>query len=113
MAKISTILVVCALLACMLVATESTVTCGQVASGVAPCLNYLRGGAPLSQSCCGGVKALNGAARTTPDRQAVCKCLKAASASIPGINLGLASGLPSKCGVNVPYKISPSTDCSR
>lgn len=29
-----------------------------------------------------------------------------------GIDLGKAAGLPSACGVNIPYKISPSTDCS-
>nr|B3A0N2.1 RecName: Full=Non-specific lipid-transfer protein; Short=LTP [Lycium barbarum] len=44
--------------------------------------------------CCGGIK-------------------KSAAAGISGINYGIAAGLPGKCGVNIPYKISPSTDCSK
>ncbi|KAF3667598.1 Non-specific lipid-transfer protein [Capsicum annuum] len=55
---------------------------------------------------------LNGQATTTPDRQMACKCIKSAAEAISGINLALASALPSKCGVNLPYKISPSIDCS-
>ncbi|PON92740.1 Lipid transfer protein/Par allergen [Trema orientale] len=34
-----------------------------------------------------------------------------AASSIKGINFSLAAGLPGKCGVSVPYKISPSTKC--
>ncbi|KAJ0734860.1 putative plant non-specific lipid-transfer protein/Par allergen [Helianthus annuus] len=52
------------------------------------------------------------AAKLTPDRQTACGCLKSVYASNSGINLGFASNLPGKCGVNIPYKISPSTDCS-
>ncbi|CAN1327453.1 Non-specific lipid-transfer protein [Linum perenne] len=39
-------------------------------------------------------------------------CGQVASSVIPGINYGLASGLPGKCGVNVGYPISPSVDCN-
>ncbi|KAF8042181.1 hypothetical protein BT93_A0716 [Corymbia citriodora subsp. variegata] len=92
---------------------ESGVTCGQVASSVAPCLGYLRSGGVIPTACCSGIRSLNSAARTTPDRQTACRCLKAASGNIQGLNLGLVAALPRKCGVNVPYKISPSTDCSR
>uniref|UniRef100_A0A251UI74 Non-specific lipid-transfer protein n=1 Tax=Helianthus annuus TaxID=4232 RepID=A0A251UI74_HELAN len=67
---------------------------------------------PVPPACCGGVKGLNNAAKLTPDRQTACGCLKSVYASNSGINLGFASDLPGKCGVNIPYKISPSTDCS-
>lgn len=113
MAKISSALAVIALLACMVMAAESAVNCGQVASGVAPCLGYLRNVAPLTPTCCSGIRALNGAARTTADRQTICKCLKAAAGNIRGVSLPIASGLPGRCGVRIPYKISPSTDCNR
>ncbi|KAK3444833.1 hypothetical protein EUGRSUZ_A00724 [Eucalyptus grandis] len=93
--------------------TESAVTCGQVASCVAPCLGYLRAGGTLPSACCSGIRSLNSAARTTPDRQTACRCLQSAAGNIRGLNLGLVSALPGKCGVSVPYKISPSTDCSR
>ncbi|KAK3405011.1 hypothetical protein EUGRSUZ_K01283 [Eucalyptus grandis] len=43
---------------------------------------------------------------------AACKCLKSASGSISGINFGVVAAIPGKCGVNIPYKISPSTNCN-
>nr|XP_018624014.1 non-specific lipid-transfer protein 2-like [Nicotiana tomentosiformis] len=87
-------------------------SCGQVQSGLAPCLPYLQCRGPLG-SCCGGVKGLLGAARTPVDRKTACTCLKSAANAITGTNIGKVAGLPSACGVNIPYKISPSTDCSR
>ncbi|KAI3905925.1 hypothetical protein MKW92_020979 [Papaver armeniacum] len=89
------------------------ITCGQVASSLAPCITYLTGKGPLAPKCCGGVRSLNRAAKSTPDRKTACNCLKSTSGSISGINYGLAGGLPGKCGVSIPYEISPSTDCSK
>ncbi|MCL7023037.1 hypothetical protein MKW94_022035 [Papaver nudicaule] len=106
----------CVILACFVVvapyAAEGAITCGMVTSKMAPCLGYLTGAA-LQPSCCSGVKSLLAAAQTTPDRQAACNCLKSASGSISGINFGNAASLPGKCGVSIPYKISPSTDCTK
>ncbi|KAJ0770952.1 putative plant non-specific lipid-transfer protein/Par allergen [Helianthus annuus] len=106
--------VVCLVLACMVVVAPcaEAISCGQVVSAMAPCLGYLMKGGPVPPACCGGVKGLNNAAKSTPDRQTACGCLKSVYASNSGINLGFASSLPGKCGVNIPYKISPSTDCS-
>ncbi|KAG2289869.1 hypothetical protein Bca52824_049473 [Brassica carinata] len=59
------------------------------------------------RACCTGVSKLNSIARTTPDRQQACRCLKtAASALGSGLNAGRAAGLPKACGVNVPFPIS-------
>ncbi|KAH7553959.1 hypothetical protein ACOSP7_029098 [Xanthoceras sorbifolium] len=95
--------------------TKAAITCGQVVNSLTPCINYVANGGAVPPECCNGVSALYNAARTTPDRQTVCKCLKQAISGVPysGFNLGLAAGLPGKCGVNIPYKISPSTDCNR
>jgi hypothetical protein len=30
-----------------------------------------------------------------------------------GLNLANAAAIPSKCGVKIPYTISPNIDCSR
>ncbi|WP_411024827.1 non-specific lipid-transfer protein, partial [Salmonella sp. s57610] len=90
-------------------ASEATITCGAVDKAVIPCLNYLRGKGPLTAGCCGGISSLNKLASTTSDRQAACKCVKQAAASFPGINPTTAAGLPGKCGVSVPFKISTST----
>ncbi|XP_070043868.1 non-specific lipid-transfer protein 2-like [Nicotiana tomentosiformis] len=106
--------IACFVLLCMVVVEPNGghTCCGQVQSGLAPCLPYLQCRGPLG-SCCGGVKGLLGAARTPVDRKTACTCLKSAANAITGTNIGKVAGLPSACGVNIPYKISPSTDCSR
>ncbi|XP_049374996.1 non-specific lipid-transfer protein 2 isoform X2 [Solanum verrucosum] len=78
--------------------------------GSLPPLSSRRG--PIG-GCCGGVKGLLGAAKTPEDRKTACTCLKSAANSIKGIDTGKAAGLPGVCGVSIPYKISPSTDCSQ
>ncbi|OMO94384.1 Plant lipid transfer protein/Par allergen [Corchorus olitorius] len=110
--KIACVVVVCMALVSAPVA-QGAISCGQVAKALGPCISYLTGKGPLVSGCCSGVKSLNGAAKTTPDRQAACNCLKSNAGSISGINYGLAAGLPGKCGVSIPYQISPSTDCSK
>ncbi|XP_059296719.1 non-specific lipid-transfer protein 2-like [Lycium ferocissimum] len=106
--------IACVMVLCMVVVAPyaEALTCGQVQSGLAPCLPYLQGRGPLG-GCCGGVKGLLGAAKTPADRKTACTCLKSAANSIKGIDAGKAAGLPGACGVNIPYKISPSTDCSK
>ncbi|KAI3844167.1 hypothetical protein MKX03_000065 [Papaver bracteatum] len=107
---------VCVLLACMILvapyAAEGAISCGTVVSKMTPCLGYLTGGA-ITSGCCAGVKSLLASATTTPDRQAACNCLKSAAGGLAGINYANAASLPSQCGVNIPYKISPSTDCTK
>jgi len=102
------------LMVCMIVApmADAAISCGQVSGALAPCIAYLKSGAGPSPACCAGVKRLNGAATTTPDRQAACNCLKQAAGAISGLNQGAAAALPGKCGVNIPYKISTSTNCA-
>lgn len=93
---------------------ESAITCGAVASGIAPCIGYLKGNpAVVPPPCCSGVIKLNVAARTTADRQAACSCLKSLAGKIPGINYGRAAGIPGACHVNVGFPISLSVDCSK
>ncbi|KAK3015326.1 hypothetical protein RJ639_007269 [Escallonia herrerae] len=117
MASVSGMLkVACVVVMCMVMTApyaKAAVSCGMVASNVAPCIGYLQKGGPVPANCCSGVRKLASAATTTPDRQAVCKCLKSAAGNVPGVNLSNAAGLPGKCGVNIPYKISPSTDCTK
>ena len=107
---------VSALVMCMLVTgplSAQAITCGQVSGSVAPCIGYLRAGGPPPEPCCNGVRSLNAAARTTPDRQTACNCLKQAASAVPGLNPNYAASLPRACGVSIPYKISISTDCSK
>ncbi|PHT99152.1 Non-specific lipid-transfer protein 2 [Capsicum chinense] len=106
--------IACVVLLCMAVVAPhaEAITCGQVQSRVAPCLPYLTDRGPLGP-CCGGVKGLLGEAKTPAERKTVCGCLKSAASIVRGINLGKAAGLPNICGVNIPYQISPSTDCTK
>ncbi|KAI3474285.1 hypothetical protein Pfo_029073 [Paulownia fortunei] len=90
---------------------EAAISCSQVQSGLLPCLGFLQGRALVPQ-CCAGVRSVAAAARTPTDRRAACSCLQAAAKSFKGINYGNAAMLPSKCGVRIPFKISPTTDCS-
>ncbi|XP_061370732.1 non-specific lipid-transfer protein 1-like [Gastrolobium bilobum] len=91
---------------------EAAITCGQVVSSLSPCIPYLSGGGSPSPGCCSGVKNVNAAAKTTADRQAACNCLKTAAGSLAGFNAKNAASLPGKCGVNLPYKISTTTNCA-
>ncbi|CAI9758844.1 unnamed protein product [Fraxinus pennsylvanica] len=92
---------------------EAAVSCNTVVGSLKPCFPYVMGGNMVSPACCGGIKSLYGAAKTTPDRQSVCSCLKSLVGSNKSIDFGKAAGLPGKCGVSIPYKIAPSTDCSK
>ncbi|GFY83855.1 lipid transfer protein 3 [Actinidia rufa] len=108
--------VVCMAVLCMVAVApyaEAAINgCGAVQGKMGACLGYLRGGV-LTNQCCAGVKGLNSMASNTPDRQQACRCLQSAAKTITGINPASAASLPGKCGVKIPYKISPSTDCSK
>ncbi|KAE9622294.1 hypothetical protein Lal_00036984 [Lupinus albus] len=90
-----------------------TIPCGKIQVKLLPCLGYARGpGGPAPGQCCNGLRALNNEAKTTPDRQGACKCIKTTVLGVPGINLATVAAIPSKCGINLPYKISPNIDCN-
>ncbi|KAJ1688833.1 hypothetical protein LUZ63_012988 [Rhynchospora breviuscula] len=108
------LLAVLAIVLVMAAPAAEAITCGQVTGYIASCMPYAEGkaAAPTGQ-CCTGIKTLNSVARSTPDRQATCNCLKNAAKQIKGLNGGNVAGLPGKCGVSIPYVISASTDCTR
>ncbi|KAI6698668.1 hypothetical protein NL676_018792 [Syzygium grande] len=105
--------VVCMVVANAPPAASQASSCNQVINTLMPCVSYVLNGGTVPSACCSGIRSLYSAAKTTADRQGVCNCLKSAIKGIPynANNAGLAAGLPGKCGVNIPYKISPSTDC--
>ncbi|CAM0152224.1 unnamed protein product [Urochloa decumbens] len=109
------LLVAAAALLLMVPAVVSAVTCGQVAGYLSPCMSYAMGGQGTAppEACCSGVRSLNSAARTTGDRQAACKCLKQITISMPALKPGIVAGIPGKCGVDIPYPITSSTDCTK
>ncbi|KAJ3669406.1 hypothetical protein LUZ60_011356 [Juncus effusus] len=93
--------------------TANALSCGQVTSSIAQCMNYARSGqGSPPTACCNGVRRLNSMAKSGADRQAACNCLKQLAAR-QKFNTGAAASIPGKCGVSVGYAISPSTDCSK
>jgi hypothetical protein len=117
MARSAAQIVVVAMVAAMLLAApyaaNAAITCGQVSSALGPCLAYARGtGNSPSAGCCSGVKNLAGLAKTTADRKAACGCLKRTLGSVSGLKAANAAGIPSKCGVSIPYPISTSVNCN-
>ncbi|KAK9920250.1 hypothetical protein M0R45_028808 [Rubus argutus] len=104
-------------LACVLVmfmvVSEAAMTCKQIENKMVPCVAYLTKGGSPSAGCCFNLRNMVNSAKTTPDRQNACKCLQGAAAKIQGIKQNNAAKLPSSCGVNIPFKISMSTNCKR
>ncbi|XP_027126354.2 non-specific lipid-transfer protein 2-like [Coffea arabica] len=94
---------------------DAAIPCTTVYNTLYPCVNYVMGTGPLGADCCNGIKTLYGEANTTPDRQSVCTCLKSIASNAGGSSttLGKARSLPQQCGVNLPYEISPTIDCSK
>ncbi|CAO2153514.1 unnamed protein product, partial [Urochloa humidicola] len=108
------VLVVALTILMVAMTAAAAVTCGQVAGYLSPCVSYATGrGSFQPEACCSGVRSLNSAARTTPDRQAACKCLKQIISGMPALKPDIVAGIPSKCGVDIPYPIRLFTDCSK
>ncbi|CAI8600674.1 unnamed protein product [Vicia faba] len=106
-----------AMMMCMILGLPQTLaalTCSEVEAKLAPCVPYVTGivGA-VPQPCCDGITALNNEAATKDDRQAACRCIKKAAKTLPGLNMDALVGLPSKCGVDLPYNLGPSIDCNK
>ncbi|KVI03245.1 non-specific lipid-transfer protein-like [Cynara cardunculus var. scolymus] len=105
----------CVVVACIVVVASyaEAITCGQVTSSLLPCIGYLTKGGRVPPACCNGVVGLNKAAKTTADRKTTCGCIKGIFAANSGISPSNSASLPAKCGVNIPYKITPAIDCSK
>jgi hypothetical protein len=94
------------------ITSNAALSCGSVNSNLAACIGYVLQGGVIPPACCSGVKNLNSIAKTTPDRQQACNCIQGAARALgSGLNAGRAAGIPKACGVNIPYKISTSTNC--
>ncbi|GAU29990.1 hypothetical protein TSUD_160750 [Trifolium subterraneum] len=116
MASSMLVKVTCLALICLVLnipLANAALSCGQIQLTVAPCLGYLRNPGPsVPAPCCNGLRNLNNQAKSTPDRRSGCRCLKSTIFSLPGINLSALASTPTKCGINLPYKISPSINCN-
>ncbi|KAF5762699.1 putative plant lipid transfer protein/Par allergen [Helianthus annuus] len=114
MARMMMMKALCMMVAFMVVVAPyaEALSCSDVVSKLSPCINYLQNGGSVPTACCNGVKGLNAAAKSTADKKTACGCMKNAYHSMSGIKANIALGLPKKCGVHIPYKISMSTNCN-
>lgn len=95
------------------VVARAALSCSTVYNTLMPCLGYVQSGGVVPRECCTGIQRLVSAARTTPDRRAVCTCLKdVAAGAAGGPYISRAAGLPGRCGVPLPFKISPNVNCN-
>ncbi|TVU32590.1 hypothetical protein EJB05_24327, partial [Eragrostis curvula] len=92
---------------------EAALSCSTVYNTLMPCLPYVQSGGTVARACCSGIQRLVSVARTTPDRRAICTCLKdVAAGAAGGPYISRAAGLPGRCGVPLPYKLSPNMNCN-
>ena len=98
----------------LITSTEAAISCGTVTSNLIKCVPYLTGKASsLPAICCNGVKTLYGATKNSrADRITACNCVVRTAKTIPNINAASVSSLPGKCGVNLGYSPSPTTNCN-
>ncbi|KAK9985670.1 hypothetical protein SO802_030621 [Lithocarpus litseifolius] len=70
-------------------------------------------GRTVSPACCEGIKAFNSASNTTQDHRAACSSIMDGLSKFLGINYELVGTLPETYGTTCPYKITPTTNCSK
>lgn len=93
-----------------------SVGCSAIASQLLSCNGYVtgrvRGNVP--PACCNGMKKIkNMVGDNTKERRKACSCIQKLATELIGFKDDVASKLPKKCGVEIPYKISKKTDCSK
>ncbi|KAK8935307.1 Non-specific lipid-transfer protein 1 [Platanthera zijinensis] len=93
--------------------STTALTCVDVEFDLLPCLTYIRSGGDVPSTCCSGLNNLVNAAKTTDDRRTACNCLKSLAQRASQDELDRAATLPDKCDISIPYKITPTIDCSK
>ncbi|XP_074352780.1 non-specific lipid-transfer protein 1-like [Apium graveolens] len=93
---------------------EGAINCVNLQNSLKKCVGYLKhGGRSVRGSCCNAVRSLNTKARSTADRRQACRCIKQAVSTFRRIISANVASLPGKCGLRIPYRISPSLDCNK
>ncbi|XP_021297143.1 non-specific lipid-transfer protein 1-like [Herrania umbratica] len=91
-------------------------TCPEVSKGLVPCVTYLSTRSSFGH-CCTQIRLLNSKAKTTSDRQGVCRCLTSLAAQFRirhRLDFNLVKQLPGKCNVNIRYSITTENpNCSQ
>ncbi|KAI3713172.1 hypothetical protein L1987_71745 [Smallanthus sonchifolius] len=99
------------IMALVMVQPTEAISCGELATMLAPCMDYLRSGGSPSANCCSGVRRVQDATQSQADRKIACNCAKSAAGQLK-VQVDAASSLPGKCGVSVTIPIDPNVDCN-
>ncbi|KAF3795804.1 Non-specific lipid-transfer protein 2 [Nymphaea thermarum] len=60
------------------------------------------------------MRTLYASLKVAADRQAACRCIKTLTGRFANIiKLNVIKTLPNKCGISLPYTISPSINCDK
>ncbi|GMN23365.1 hypothetical protein TIFTF001_000106 [Ficus carica] len=92
---------------------DATLTCEQVTEWLTPCIPYGVYGGTVAPECCSGIYKLNAAYKSNDDIRAACTCIQDGAAAIPLLDYDRINEIPGLCGTSCPYKVYPSTNCSR
>ncbi|CAL1370071.1 unnamed protein product [Linum trigynum] len=95
----------------------AVVGCNDVRSKAGPCLSYAEGKGDqntVPPACCNGMRNISAEAKTVEDKKGVCNCLKQVFQMFKkGLVDSWLQQIPSRCGVDVPFKLSIDADCNR
>ncbi|CAA0820705.1 Non-specific lipid-transfer protein 8 [Striga hermonthica] len=100
-------------IALLITPSADAITCVDVLNNLIPCIGYLTSGSGgPSGTCCAGARSLASTAKSVADRRTACGCLKTA-ANTYKLKPEIAKSLPAKCGIKLPFEVSPNVDCSK
>jgi hypothetical protein len=86
-----------------------------VVNSLRPCvIDIAYGDQSVSDTCCGGILSLRQLAKTKMESRSIFTFLKKFLHGFPytDYHVRLGASLPEKCGVILPYVISPTMDCN-
>ncbi|CAL0326336.1 unnamed protein product [Lupinus luteus] len=90
------------------------IECAEIIEYLQTCVPYLKHGGASDippSTCCDGVKAVVNKLKSVDDKRDACNCIKAI-VQITKLKLESARNIPIKCGIKIPFQISPDFDCS-
>ncbi|OIW11736.1 hypothetical protein TanjilG_20220 [Lupinus angustifolius] len=90
------------------------IECAEIIEYLQTCVGYLKHGGASDKppsTCCDGVKAVLNKLKSVDDKRDACNCIKAI-VQITKLKLENARNVPIKCGIKIPFQISPDFDCS-
>ncbi|KAK7243666.1 hypothetical protein RIF29_38474 [Crotalaria pallida] len=94
---------------------EAEIECGQMVRYLETCIGYLKDGGASDQppsTCCDGAHAMENDIKNVDDKRDACTCLKIVALDTKPKIENLRN-LLTKCGITLPFEITPDFDCSR